>query len=81
MAELKKRSNECMKCESCGVTQNCSGYECYCFKKTRRGRLIAWQYGLDMGKCLKWLTQYIKRIRCPSWCPKEKEGDAIAGEA
>lgn len=64
---------ECDKCPHYHMEVNISGAEAYCCARSSRGRLLAWQYGLDMDWCADTLRAYIKKHFSPWWCKRREK--------
>lgn len=50
-----------------------SGYEALCHGRTAKGRMICWQYGLDMDWCHREVLEYVRTHKTPSWCPQKPQ--------
>ena len=64
---------QCVNCKKFRLRKDLSGFEAYCAAKTKHGRMIDWQYGLDMEWCKNELMDKIRSRICPGWCIKWKE--------
>ena len=61
---------ECVDCIHFRMTHDISGYEAHCTANSAKGRMINWQYGMDMDWCRDTLMDNIREHKSPAWCPK-----------
>jgi len=68
-----QRKYERFQCEQCPcfrLDSNISGYEAYCTGRSDHGRILNWQYGLDMQWCKAKLMNWFMNHMSPWWCPR-----------
>lgn len=66
----------CTQCAACRmkIEKGAKGWEAYCTAVSGRGRLIAWQYGTNLGWTKRELIDKLNAKICPRWCPKREDG-------
>lgn len=62
----------CSECEHYRIrkARNVCGWDAICIARSRNGRVIAWQYGLDLKWTKKELRDKVEIRICPGWCPE-----------
>lgn len=65
----------CKQCESYRMqkAKGTVGWETVCVARSRKGRVIDWQFGLSSAWTKRELKDRMEIKICPAWCPKQRK--------